>query len=144
MKAKASKCCSEVDRALGLRVRARRMMLGISQERLGDALGLTFQQVQKYEKGANRISVARLLEIAAFLGNTPLAYFTDNLVEPDAKGRAASPPISPAEELAAVPLGLDLARAFSRIGSGKKRSALLRIAEEFASRPRLSSCARRT
>jgi transcriptional regulator with XRE-family HTH domain len=56
-----------IDRHIGSRVRARRMMLGMSQEKLADALGLTFQQVQKYEKGINRIGASRLLHIAGIL-----------------------------------------------------------------------------
>ncbi|MBV9079423.1 MAG: helix-turn-helix transcriptional regulator, partial [Methylobacteriaceae bacterium] len=56
------------DKHVGARVRMRRMMLGMSQEKLGDALGLTFQQVQKYEKGTNRISASRLQQIAGLLG----------------------------------------------------------------------------
>jgi len=58
---------NEVDRHIGSRVRARRIMLGMSQEKLADALGLTFQQVQKYEKGVNRIGASRLLHIAGIL-----------------------------------------------------------------------------
>ncbi len=56
-----------VDRHIGSRVRARRIMLGLSQEKLADALGLTFQQVQKYEKGVNRVGASRLLQIAGIL-----------------------------------------------------------------------------
>jgi transcriptional regulator with XRE-family HTH domain len=58
---------NQVDRHIGSRVRARRTMLGMSQEKLADALGLTFQQVQKYEKGVNRIGASRLLHIAGIL-----------------------------------------------------------------------------
>lgn len=58
---------NQVDRHIGNRVRARRTMLGMSQEKLADALGLTFQQVQKYEKGVNRIGASRLLQIAGIL-----------------------------------------------------------------------------
>ena len=63
-----------IDRHVGSRVRMRRMLAGISQEKLGDALGLTFQQVQKYEKGSNRISASRLQQIAKMLG-VPVAFF---------------------------------------------------------------------
>ncbi len=58
---------NEIDRHIGKRVRARRILLGMSQEKLADALGLTFQQVQKYEKGVNRIGASRLLHMAAIL-----------------------------------------------------------------------------
>ena len=62
------KAPNDVDRQVGSRVRMRRLLLGMSQEKLGDALGLTFQQVQKYEKGMNRISASRLQQIAQVLG----------------------------------------------------------------------------
>jgi transcriptional regulator with XRE-family HTH domain len=69
-----------VDRHVGLRVRMRRKELGVSQERLAESLGITFQQVQKYERGANRVSASKLWEIAAAL-KTPVAYFYDGLGE---------------------------------------------------------------
>lgn len=66
-----------IDVHVGSRVRLRRNMLGLSQEKLGDALGLTFQQIQKYERGANRIGASRLMEIARFL-EVPIAFFYDD------------------------------------------------------------------
>jgi transcriptional regulator with XRE-family HTH domain len=63
-----------LDRYVGTRVRQRRLEVGMSQEKLGEALGITFQQVQKYEKGTNRVSVSRLHQIAETLG-VPLSYF---------------------------------------------------------------------
>ena len=63
----AKKAPNPIDRHVGSRVRMRRMMLGMSQEKLGNALGLTFQQVQKYEKGTNRIGASRLQQIAHIL-----------------------------------------------------------------------------
>ncbi|MGO4525489.1 helix-turn-helix domain-containing protein [Microvirga sp. 2MCAF35] len=69
---------NEVDRHIGSRVRARRIMLGMSQERLADALGLTFQQVQKYEKGTNRIGASRLLSIAGIL-DVSFEFFFEGL-----------------------------------------------------------------
>jgi len=64
---------------VGARIRMRRMILGISQEKLGTALGVTFQQVQKYEKGATRVGAGRLLEIANYLG-VPISYFFETAV----------------------------------------------------------------
>lgn len=64
---------------VGGRIRMRRMILGISQEKLGQALGVTFQQVQKYEKGATRVGAGRLLEIANYLG-VPVSYFFETAV----------------------------------------------------------------
>src|SRR4030081_864162 len=68
------KAPNPVDRHVGSRVRMRRMMLSMSQEKLGDALGLTFQQVQKYEKGTNRIGASRLQQISNIL-QVPVAFF---------------------------------------------------------------------
>ncbi|MEM7441955.1 MAG: helix-turn-helix domain-containing protein [Pseudomonadota bacterium] len=67
-----------------MQVRARRALLGYSQERLGDAIGLTFQQVQKYERGTNRVSASRLWDLSAALG-VPISYFFDGL---DAESQA--------------------------------------------------------
>ncbi len=67
-----------VDEHVGERIRVRRMLMGMNQEKLGDALGLSFQQVQKYEKGANRVSASRLVQFAKIL-NVPVPYFFDNV-----------------------------------------------------------------
>ena len=70
----AKKASNPIDKHVGSRVRMRRIMLGMSQEKLGEALRLTFQQVQKYEKGANRIGAGRLQQISRILG-VPVAFF---------------------------------------------------------------------
>lgn len=70
-----------VDRHVGLRIRLRRKELGVSQERLADAIGLTFQQVQKYERAANRVSASKLWEMARSL-KVPITYFFDGLGDP--------------------------------------------------------------
>src|ERR1700751_1552052 len=70
----AKKAPNPIDKHVGSRVRMRRMMLSMSQEKLGDALGLTFQQVQKYEKGTNRIGASRLQQISLIL-QVPVAFF---------------------------------------------------------------------
>lgn len=72
------KAPNHIHRHIGSRVRARRTMLGMSQERLADALGLTFQQVQKYEKGMNRIGASRLLQIAGIL-DVSIEFFFEGL-----------------------------------------------------------------
>ena len=74
----AVKTADDIDAYIGSRVRLRRMTIGVSQEQLGDALGLTFQQVQKYEKGQNRIGAGRLYRIAQIL-STPVGYFYEGL-----------------------------------------------------------------
>jgi transcriptional regulator with XRE-family HTH domain len=85
---------ARVDIHVGTRVRARRKLLSLSQERLADALGLTFQQVQKYERGVNRISASKLYEIARFL-ECPISYFFEGLPEsPKENGAAIGDPQS--------------------------------------------------
>lgn len=74
---------SPIDVHVGGRVRLRRTLLGMSQERLGEALGLTFQQVQKYERGVNRIGASRLFDLARVL-DVPIGFFFDDM--PDAMG----------------------------------------------------------
>src|SRR5688572_2571155 len=83
----AKKAPNPTDKHVGARVRMRRMMLGMSQEKLGDALGLTFQQVQKYEKGANRIGASRLQQIAHIL-QVPVAFFFEGA--PNVPGQQTS------------------------------------------------------
>src|ERR1700724_1021050 len=72
------KQANPVDLLVGNRVRIRRMLIGMSQERLGELLGLTFQQVQKYEKGVNRIGAGRLFEVSRIL-NVPVDFFYEGL-----------------------------------------------------------------
>jgi transcriptional regulator with XRE-family HTH domain len=67
-----------IDVWIGARIRARRTIVGISQEQLADQIGLTFQQVQKYERGGNRVSASRMVDLAEALGTTP-AYFFENM-----------------------------------------------------------------
>src|SRR5215831_7512068 len=81
--AAAKKAPNPIDKHVGSRVRMRRMMLAMSQERLGDALGLTFQQVQKYERGTNRVGASRLFDISRVL-DVPIGFFYDDM--PDAAG----------------------------------------------------------
>jgi len=83
-----SKLPSDIDRIVGQRVRWRRRELKLTQEKLGDLLDLTFQQVQKYEKGVNRISAGRLYEMAGVLG-VPVTYFYDGAEEHLEKARSA-------------------------------------------------------
>ncbi|QCO00597.1 XRE family transcriptional regulator (plasmid) [Azospirillum argentinense] len=75
-----SEAPNPVDIHVGARVRLRRTLLGMSQEKLGDALRLTFQQVQKYERGANRISASRLFDLSRVL-DVPISFFFDDMSE---------------------------------------------------------------
>lgn len=72
---------NQVDAHVGSRVRTRRTLMGLSQEKLGNALGLTFQQVQKYERGANRIGASRIYQLSHIL-DVPISYFFDDMEEP--------------------------------------------------------------
>ncbi len=102
---------SDVDRHIGTRIRARRTAIGMSQEKLGEALGLTFQQVQKYEKGTNRVGSGRLVEVGRALG-VPVQYFFEGLPEqPEARSsteRALGKVTSTSE-------GIRLIEAFAKV-----------------------------
>jgi transcriptional regulator with XRE-family HTH domain len=91
-RAMVKKAPNPVDKHVGGRVRMRRMMLDMSQEKLGDALGLTFQQVQKYENGANRVSASRLQHISDILG-VPVPFFFEGAphVPGQIKSKGAAP-----------------------------------------------------
>ncbi len=122
-----------VDLHVGGRVRMRRKMLGLSQEALADALKLTFQQVQKYERGANRVSASKLYEIAKTL-QVPVSYFFDGLADPmtsevDEVGAAAERVVT---EFLNTPEGLELAEIFPKIGRGRVRRQVLDLVRAMA------------
>jgi len=123
------KAPNATDVHIGSRVRMRRMMLGMSQEKLGDALGLTFQQVQKYEKGANRIGGSRMVQIATVLGVAP-AYFYEGA--PGAPGTVADEGADLVQMLLATSDGIALARAMARIQRSDHRRAVVNVAEALA------------
>src|SRR6202453_3199655 len=85
---------SPIDVHVGSRVRLRRTLLGMSQEKLGDALGLTFQQVQKYERGANRVGARRLYDLSRVL-DVPVSYFFDEFTEQAAAPGMGESPVDP-------------------------------------------------
>ena len=120
------------DRHVGARVRMRRMMLSMSQEKLGDALGLTFQQVQKYEKGTNRIGASRLQHIAQIL-QVPVSFFFEG--GPAAEGFRGASAASPAYvfDFLATRDGLALAKAFTVIEDKKLRRCIVALVEEIVS-----------
>jgi transcriptional regulator with XRE-family HTH domain len=119
------------DQHVGGRVRARRMMLGMSQEKLGDALGLTFQQVQKYEKGTNRIGASRLHHIAHIL-QVPITFLFDG-APAQQKLAAEGPSFEYVSDFAASSEGLALTKAFSRLNRDLKRR-VVNLVEEIADR----------
>jgi transcriptional regulator with XRE-family HTH domain len=122
-----------VDKHVGRRVRMRRMMLGMSQEKLSDGLGLTFQQVGKYEKGANRIGASRLQHIAHIL-QVPVPFFFEGVphlpAQPEGIGDAPSPAYI-FDFLATID-GLALTKAFMRIKEPRLRRRIVALVEEIA------------
>ena len=120
------------DTHVGKRVRMRRLMLDMSQTNLGDALGLTFQQVQKYEKGANRIGASRLQHIAHIL-QVPIPFFFEG--SPRAAGEdAPTPTPSYVDDFLATSDGLSLMRYFTRIKEPKLRRSIVDLVEQIAAR----------
>jgi transcriptional regulator with XRE-family HTH domain len=115
-----------VDVYVGARMRRRRMQLGMSQQALAARLGVSFQQVQKYEKGANRLSASALYEAAGALA-MPVGAFFDGLTAPD-----GTAPADPLREILAEPGAMDLAREFLSIRRPGLRAGLLTIARELA------------
>jgi transcriptional regulator with XRE-family HTH domain len=113
----------------------RRLMLGMSQEKLGDKLGITFQQVQKYEKGTNRVSASRLQAMSDILQISVPFFFegAPHIAGPVHQGAEESSPVYVSDFLA-NPDGLKLVRAFTRIGDAKLRRSLVHLVEEVAVR----------
>ena len=112
-----------IDRHVGLRIRMRRKELGISQERLAEAIGLTFQQVQKYERAANRVSASKLWEMARAL-NTSIAYFYEGLGDV-AETPGSNLPRETVQDFLMTPEGLELASSFPKIPHGRLRRKIL-------------------
>src|SRR5688572_30584301 len=127
----AKKTPNPTDKHVGSRVRMRRMMLSMSQEKLGDALSLTFQQVQKYEKGTNRIGASRLQQIAHIL-QVPVSFFFDG--GPNQNGEAPGDAPSPAyvADFLSTADGLTLTRAFMRIKDPKLRRRIVDLVQQIA------------
>ncbi len=128
------KAPNPIDKHVGSRVRLRRMMLTMSQEKLGTALGLTFQQVQKYEKGTNRIGASRLQQISTIL-QVPVSFFFEGAPGPSARpdGVAEAPSPAYVSDFLATSEGLALTKAFSRIKDVKLRRRIVDLVEEIAS-----------
>lgn len=126
---KGSRRPNPIDVHVGSRVRLQRMLRGISQERLGEQLGLTFQQIQKYEKGVNRIGASRLFDLANVLG-VPVQFFYDEAPLNESRtaqlhGMAERPGDAYVFEFLNTREGLELNRAFARITDPKMRRAVL-------------------
>ena len=126
-----------VDLHVGARIRMRRKIIGISQEKLAEELGLTFQQVQKYERGANRVSASKLYEIARAL-LTPVAYFFEGLSDPSEGSRTGFAETGADQfvhEFLMTPEGLELAMLFPKIPRGRLRRRLLDLVRAMGDAP---------
>jgi transcriptional regulator with XRE-family HTH domain len=127
------KQANPVDIQVGNRVRIRRMLIGMSQERLGELLGLTFQQVQKYEKGVNRIGAGRLFDVSRILG-VPIDYFYEGVGAQLAgqEGFAEDGSAPPVMEFVSSGEGLQLSLAFMKIKDSKVRKRVLDLVKSLA------------
>ncbi|HXF89856.1 MAG TPA: helix-turn-helix transcriptional regulator [Xanthobacteraceae bacterium] len=125
---------TSIDRQVGQRLRMRRRMLGVSQMRLASMIGLTFQQVQKYEKGTNRLGASRLYQIAQAL-QVPVSYFFDDLsnvpVEPSRPMEVALVPVDYISDFLANADALLLAKAFMKIRDARIRRQIVRLVEQI-------------
>ena len=129
----AKKALNPTDRHVGSRVRMRRMMLAMSQEKLGAALGLTFQQVQKYERGANRIGASRLQQLSHIL-QVPVAYFFEGAPNASAPHGSNGSALSMAQidDFVSDSDGLRLIGAFMRIDNAAVRRRIVKLVEQIA------------
>jgi transcriptional regulator with XRE-family HTH domain len=128
-----------IDRHVGSRVRMRRVLLGMSQEKLGEALGLTFQQVQKYEKGTNRIGASRLQQISKALGVAP-AFFFDGVQSGELQpaGFAEEDSSSYVVDFLSTTEGIQLNKAFARIRDPRVRKRIIDLVSAIAGDERVS------
>lgn len=119
------RAANAIDRKLGQRVRARRLEIGMSQERLAELLGVTFQQVQKYEKGVNRIAASRLFDISSAL-DMSVSRFFEGLTGRIASG-VAEPSKDYIDDALATPEGTQLMALFASIKSVKVRRRVIEL-----------------
>lgn len=126
-----------VDTHVGQRLRLRRMMLGLSQEKLGEQLGLTFQQVQKYEKGVNRIGASRLFDLSQVL-SVPIQYFYEELAPEtfdtsgQVRGFADRSSDTYVVEFLSTREGLELNKAFTRVSDPRVRRSIIDLVRSLA------------
>lgn len=120
-------CPDPVDVHVGARVRMRRLMLGLSQDKLAETIGLTFQQIQKYEKGANRIGAGRLFRLANAL-DVPVQFFYEDLQGGDAVPASSQELIA----LLATPDGMRLCRYFADIKDPHVKRRLLELVKSLS------------
>jgi len=122
-----------IDRHVGARVKLRRMILGMSQDALGKALGLTFQQIQKYEKGINRIGASRLFELSGLL-DVPIQFFYDDYGDATSRATGFAEPDAAETfmELVNSPEGVQLCRYFAEIKDPKVKRRVLDLVKTIS------------
>ena len=139
------KAPNPIDKHVGSRVRMRRMMIGMSQEKLGEKLGITFQQIQKYEKGTNRVGASRLQQIATSL-SVPPSFFFEGAPVPEAAdgGGGFSEASSPAyvSDFLAASDGVALTKAFMKVKDPKVRRRIVDLVESMVAEDQESEGAR--
>ena len=114
---------SDIDHLVGDRIRRRRILLGLTQDQLGEALGISYQQIQKYETGANRVSAGRLYLIARKLAVQPGWFFEPSLADTNTEFSS---------EISASRLITDLIRSFSRIEDERVRTQIMALVRALA------------
>lgn len=122
---------SPIDIHVGSRVRKRRRMLGMSQEKLGEALGLTFQQIQKYEKGINRMGASRLQQAADILG-VPVPFFFEGGTDIPFESDGSAPSPAYLDDFVSSEDGLRLAKAFMQISRSALRLRIVALVRALA------------
>jgi transcriptional regulator with XRE-family HTH domain len=131
----AKKTPNSIDRHVGSRLRMRRVLMGMSQEKLGDQLGVTFQQVQKYEKGMNRIGASRLQNASRAL-EVPVEFFFHDAPQIDPNLSDSTGEVSGASNFVAESLssneGIELNQAFARIKDRKLRRRIVELVRAVA------------
>lgn len=123
-----------IDVHVGSRVRLRRTMRGMSQEKLGEALGITFQQIQKYEKGTNRIGASRMQQIADAL-EVPVSFFFEDVPAPTGTAPGAKQEAGETSyviDFLSTPEGIQLNRAFAQIRDAAVRRKIVELVRAFA------------
>ncbi|HEY4193434.1 MAG TPA: helix-turn-helix transcriptional regulator [Mesorhizobium sp.] len=123
-----------IDIHVGSRIRLRRNMLGMSQEKLGESLGITFQQIQKYEKGTNRVGASRLQAIASIIG-VPVAFFFEDAPGQESvgnRGFSEDASMNFAVEFCSTPEGLQLNRGFVKIADPKVRRRIIDLVKSLS------------
>jgi transcriptional regulator with XRE-family HTH domain len=123
-----------IDVHVGKRLRMRRLMLDMSQETLAEALGLTFQQVQKYEKGSNRVGASRLQRISEVL-QVPVSFFFEGLASKATGKERGTEALDYVADFVASSDGLALIRSFSKIKNAKLRRSIIDLVERAGGAP---------